>query len=373
MEEREERERQRRLSRGMTKTISTSNTLSLQEELKLSGDFTCYHKEAETKETRRGKATPTDFSEAETSSSGFSDETSAKATQTDEIVPGAFLCSIQDGEECRFSIYDTLYPIENHFRKTPGYRSLFREIFDVLKRAAEAKDDGELLPLLEDQKEPPKVPPVTPATENLPVDFEDLASLPDSLAASDTSSLPDVTIKAEEPATSGTKDILEFVTTRQKKKKRSSNTPTRRRKDVVDITDLVVSAEPSPVASPSRSHRRRARRSYASPAGSHVLTTVQRPRDSREGKEGSHSSAGGGGWEYQPFRSTAAQEVAKLKRLEKSYAEVSERCIVCSEIPDGSQGRRQTARNQIKWVSTTTNTKDFFKYQLLNCFVETLA
>lgn len=94
-------------------------------------------------------ATPTDFSETETSSSGFSDEMSNKATQT-EGRTGSFLCSIADGEDCKFSIYDDNSPFESRFRKTPEYRQLFSEIFSVVKRAAEAKDEGEKLPLLDD-------------------------------------------------------------------------------------------------------------------------------------------------------------------------------------------------------------------------------
>ena len=97
---------------------------------------------------RYSRLHPTDFSEAETSSSGFSDETSNKATQT-EGRPGSFLCSIADGEDCKFSIYDDNSPFESRFRKTPEYRQLFSEIFSVLKRAAEAKDEGEKLPLLD--------------------------------------------------------------------------------------------------------------------------------------------------------------------------------------------------------------------------------
>ncbi|XP_014278011.1 cerebellar degeneration-related protein 2 isoform X3 [Halyomorpha halys] len=136
-------------------------TLSLQEELELSGEFSSFTK------------TGGDLSEAETSSSGFSDEAVSKSTQTEAIVPpGAFLCSITDGDDCKFSIYDEASPIETRFRKTPEYRKLFREIFDVLKRAAEAKDEGESLPLLEDLTPvcdgAPKVPPVTPCTEESP-------------------------------------------------------------------------------------------------------------------------------------------------------------------------------------------------------------
>lgn len=58
--------------------------------------------------------TPTDFSEAETSSSGYSDEISNKCTQTEET----FLCTIADGED-KFSIYDETSPIDSRFRHCP--------------------------------------------------------------------------------------------------------------------------------------------------------------------------------------------------------------------------------------------------------------
>ncbi|XP_073834510.1 cerebellar degeneration-related protein 2-like isoform X1 [Musca autumnalis] len=130
-----------------------------------------------TKADKNRGRTPTEFSEAETSSSGYSDETSNKATQTDER-PGYFLCSIGDGEDCKFSIYDDASPIDSRFRNRPEYRELFKEIFAVLKKAAENKEEGEKLPLLDDThpvsvNTVQKVPPVTPANEELPVDFGD--------------------------------------------------------------------------------------------------------------------------------------------------------------------------------------------------------
>lgn len=48
------------------------------------------------------------------------------------------------------------------------YRHLFKEIFATLKKAAENKDEGEKLPLLDDTNPAFKVPPVTPAAEELP-------------------------------------------------------------------------------------------------------------------------------------------------------------------------------------------------------------
>ncbi|XP_046802546.1 uncharacterized protein LOC111684866 isoform X2 [Lucilia cuprina] len=143
-----------------------------------------------TKNDKNRGRTPTEFSEAETSSSGFSDETSNKGTQTDER-PGYFLCSIGDGEDCKFSIYDDASPIDSRFRNRPEYRELFKEIFAVLKKAAENKEEGDKLPLLDDTHpngvNAQKVPPVTPANEELPVDFADDAQSVISSAVSEQS------------------------------------------------------------------------------------------------------------------------------------------------------------------------------------------
>ena len=159
--------------------------ISLQDELMTSGDFTSFTKnytsdeesnKMSQKSTGVRRKTP-DFSEVETTSSGFSDETSNKATQTEER-SGAFLCTIADGEDCKFTIYDDASPIDTRFRDVPKYRDLFKEIFTVLKKAAENKDDGENLPLLDDQLPDAvdaannTVPPVTPATEDIPCDFD---------------------------------------------------------------------------------------------------------------------------------------------------------------------------------------------------------
>lgn len=156
---------------------------SLQDELLNSGDFSSFNTKYTSDDEKEKKIstelrqkTPTDFSEAETtSSSGYadSDETSTKATQTEENNPASFLFSIADGEDCKFTIYDDAAPIESRFRDRPKYRELFKEIFTVLKKAAENKDEGENLPLLDDkQPEISAVPPVTPAAEEPPCDFD---------------------------------------------------------------------------------------------------------------------------------------------------------------------------------------------------------
>ncbi|XP_013146209.1 PREDICTED: uncharacterized protein LOC106109304 isoform X2 [Papilio polytes] len=178
---------------GSLPAQNQSGPLSLQDELQTSGDYSQFnvkdtdeesghggseeaHKDNQTKKTEstsRKKIIQTpDFSEAETSSSGFSDETSNKATQTERERPGSFLCTIADGEHYRFSIYDDVSPMDSRFRNRPEYRELFKEIFTILKKAAENKDEGERLPLLDDTTAG-KVPPVTPATEEQPGNFTD--------------------------------------------------------------------------------------------------------------------------------------------------------------------------------------------------------
>ncbi|KFB42569.1 AGAP000264-PA-like protein [Anopheles sinensis] len=119
-----------------------------------------------------------EYSEAETASSGYSDEVSNKATQTDES-PKNFLCTIADGKDWRFSIYEDPSAIDSRFRFSPSHRELFREIFSVLKKAAENRDEGDQLPLLDDAKPlvgagkpgATSVPPVTPANEEPPAGF----------------------------------------------------------------------------------------------------------------------------------------------------------------------------------------------------------
>ncbi|CAH2074397.1 unnamed protein product, partial [Iphiclides podalirius] len=207
-----------------------SGPLSLQDALQTSGDYSQFsvkdtdeesgHGEEAPKDNQPKKAEPTsrkkiiqtpDFSEAETSSSGFSDETSNKATQTERERPGSFLCTIADGEDYRFSIYDDVSPMDSRFRNRPEYRELFKEIFTILKKAAENKDEGERLPLLDDTAAN-KVPPVTPATEEPLGNFTDDTqsvlssamseqSLPVSdMTAPETPTLKEMEIPAAEPA-----------------------------------------------------------------------------------------------------------------------------------------------------------------------------
>lgn len=193
---------------------SQSGPMSLQDELQTSGDYSQFsvkdtdeesghgeeaqkdgtqQKKVETTSRKKIIQTP-DFSEAETSSSGFSDETSNKATQTERERPGSFLCTIADGEDYRFSIYDDVSPMDSRFRNRPEYRELFKEIFTILKKAAENKDEGEQLPLLDDTTAG-KVPPVTPATEEPPGNFtDDTQSILSSVMSEQSIPVSDITV-----------------------------------------------------------------------------------------------------------------------------------------------------------------------------------
>ncbi|XP_021931281.1 cerebellar degeneration-related protein 2 isoform X3 [Zootermopsis nevadensis] len=419
-------EMQRRPAPGRQHHVAPStNCLSLQEELQLSGDFSSFNGKVEAdaesdnegiesavpsksckKETDTEKkaekafsATPTDFSEAETSSSGFSDEISNKATQTEgHLPPGSFLCSIADGDDCRFSIYDDASPIESRFRKTPEYRQLFREIFAVLKRAAEAKDEGEQLPLLEDLTpvaEAPKVPPVTPSKEELPNDFhkrnssnnahvsnpdlpnkstsnEDTAgSIADKEIILDTQSDPKVEHTAAgcnpqdlndslaketdlpQPKAAPKKDILEYLSVGVGVRKKShgrKNSPMKTLKPTVAERVEQIESIPSvssctSVTSANRGRRKREVRNFDKGRGGYSQSPIRgespMPFDTWKKQEIQNSPCSQqkpsffqqssyqrlghqqqSTWDFQPFISSASQEVAKLKRLEKSYAEV---------------------------------------------------
>ncbi|KAH8420247.1 hypothetical protein KR009_007991, partial [Drosophila setifemur] len=151
--------------------------------------------------SREQGRTSTEFSEAETSSSGFSEETSNKHTQTDER-PSFFLCSISNGKDCKFSIYDDVSPIECHFRNRPEYKELFKEIFGVLKKAAESNEGPDKIPSLDDDAHLPplaaKVPPVTPTKEESPNDFmDDTQSIVSSIVSEQSIAISECVTKLE--------------------------------------------------------------------------------------------------------------------------------------------------------------------------------
>lgn len=224
--------------------LNSSGPLSLQDELQTSGDYSQFSvkdtdeesghgedaqkgnsqpKKVETNSRKKIIQTP-DFSEAETSSSGFSDETSNKATQTERERPGSFLCTIADGEDYRFSIYDDVSPMDSRFRNRPEYRELFKEIFTILKKAAENKDEGEQLPLLDDTTAG-KVPPVTPANEDLPGNFtDDTQSVLSSVMSEQSIPMSDVTMP-ETPTLKEKEKLVPEVTKKEVKTHNKENKP----------------------------------------------------------------------------------------------------------------------------------------------------
>lgn len=137
------------------------------------------------------------FSEAETSSSEYSDDICNKSTQTDQK-PGYFLCSIDDGKDCKFHIYDDVSPIDSRFRNRPEYRELFKKIFSVLKKAADNKTGSKQLPLLDNihrtesettgdiiENKAINAPSVTSVNEELLTNYTNIAHLVESTTVSE--------------------------------------------------------------------------------------------------------------------------------------------------------------------------------------------
>ncbi|XP_063222094.1 cerebellar degeneration-related protein 2 isoform X2 [Bacillus rossius redtenbacheri] len=350
------------------------NCLSLQDELRLSGDFNSFNSKNETEGSSNsldhqenvGKVngftknkvhkafsgTPTEFSEAETSSSGFSDEISNKATQTEKYLPGYFLCSVADGDDCRISIYDDINPVESRFRKTPEYKQLFREIFAVLKRAAEEKTECEQAAALNSapavSSQAAAAEPMPKAEEKPPSAVQQSKRSQDNTRAKTTPKLPvkDVLVDKDAPTdkdapslpngedrcgpqndgnpvvqrnTDSPKpkhDILEYLALGSGRKKSHSrkNSPAKGPRGVEKVERMeAMAAVGSCVARlQAGSNRQGGRRRR----DTRVFENQNYARDRSVQKVES--------WDFQPqpFVSAASQEVAKLRRLEKSYAEV---------------------------------------------------
>ncbi|XP_026295589.1 cerebellar degeneration-related protein 2-like isoform X3 [Apis mellifera] len=356
---------------------SVPTPMSLQEELEMSGEFNSFQSPTLETETQQepnaaksavgnatraktemcGKkvfsATPTDFSEAETSSSGFLDETSNKATQT-EGRPGSFLFSFADGEDCKFSIYDDNSPFESRFRETPEYRQLFSEIFRVLKRAAEAKDEGEKLPLLDDSTSTNNSQQQSVLQEDVPSETtDDNQSVSSSIFSSAVSEPPYIVQissngvneqqNGEVTLAKNGKNIIRNVNrsdylmlnSKKKSKKHSSASKKLTYNDIRPTTpDVIPTTNPKFVPSKSNSGGKKKFRPFtiADQNGgtcngyAYPNKTKDSPPNSAaksSNNAGNNSSQHNNSFEYRDYKpSTASVEVARLKRLEMSYAEV---------------------------------------------------
>ncbi|XP_055685584.1 cerebellar degeneration-related protein 2 isoform X3 [Lutzomyia longipalpis] len=361
-----------------------SQVIGLPEESHTSGDFSSIHTKDTDEESAAGSGrrtaaaesgkttgarrkttlrTPTDFSETETTSSGYSDETSNKATQTDERA-GSFLCTIADGEDCKFSIYDDASPIGSRFRNRPEYRELFKEIFAVLKKAAENRDEGDKLPLLDDTHPPSdvKVPPVTPATEDLPEIQDDAISVTSSMVSEQSVAMSECITKTERRKieqqkkhanqenkppvgqivedgrvlTPYKRQPLEYlsVSVNVRKKHRKN-----RRNHAIDRSESPAGlpSPPKVFYSHGSGRKRRDMRpvdlSKLSPSGfdwpgkqSTNRAVSESPSTPTAGNS-SHNDMETSAVEFRP--STASQDLQKLKKLDLSYAEVLRRADKC--------------------------------------------
>ncbi|KAH0561791.1 cerebellar degeneration-related protein 2 [Cotesia glomerata] len=340
------------------KPSPTPPCMSLQEELEMSGDFNSLQTapseaapEPKTNGFRRYpkkpfSGTPTDFSEAETSSSGFSDETSNKETQTDGRL-GSLLCSIADGEDCKFSIYDDNSPFESRFRKTPEYRQLFSEIFCILKRAAEAKDEGEKLPLLDStvsasarRDEPAHAQEHAQEPEELTDDTQSVLSSVISSVVSEPvirvhTSTPEKENenqkKFQEPPRNQRRHHLDYLSIQVRKK----NTAKKHHRKVFNESNEIIPSSRnqvpgthSPVPGTGKPNRRIKFRplTTAEQDGTHwngntIHVFASRNKEARNNHRfcSSNNVPNNGSLEFKP--STASEEVARLRRLEMSYAE----------------------------------------------------
>ncbi|XP_022909619.2 cerebellar degeneration-related protein 2-like isoform X1 [Onthophagus taurus] len=342
--------------------------LSLQEELQMSGEFQNHQNTKDTDEesgncdcmkrsssqkqrkTPFSRTTPTDFSEAETSSSGFCDETFTKATQTDEmrLKPGSFLCTIGDGNDCIRIYDDTTSPIESRFRNRPEYRELFKEIFGVLNKASKNKRDDEGFLILDDDNEEKvlKVPPVTPNVEQLP-DFPDNLTDDTQSIFSSSSQQEEVTLiennpKSEENQVDSKpqsqtqqnepqervltpliRPPLESITVQVNVRKRSSS---RKKKPYAERSDSpvthIVGSPKVTFSNKSNGRRRRMLENKDVWKGNTAIfynRSMQSPSpnpDRNNGGTYKYEHA----FEFKP--SPASQELHKLKTLERTYADV---------------------------------------------------
>lgn len=380
----EQQQKQFRRKPEISSVTQPKHCMSLHDELEMSGIYDVdkrYLTDSEIedenelveqrKKVQNLKLNPTPSVKSTASSPGGED-VRHKGTQTEVLaaLPGSFLCKISDGNDCQFSIYDDASPVESRFRKTPEYRQLFKEIFAVLKRAAEAKDEGESLPLLDDRLpcaapaadayQHSKVPPVTPAREDLPV-------IPTKAEVVHVVQRDEVEVKKEpgEAAAANVEEAPKAATVNQAENRpdvmaqlmqgvKFSVGPKKHVNSRCDQKGFASAHHVSPSPSPSHSRSTSSKRRAASKARKKRDRLTDSPNRSRERHQqksnkpvdsvvdylnacGGNSSDGDA--QPAPIRrarpqsmfvfgtanssvSSASQDVAKLKILEKSYAEV---------------------------------------------------
>ncbi|XP_017875911.1 cerebellar degeneration-related protein 2-like isoform X2 [Ceratina calcarata] len=348
------------------KNSTPSTCMSLQDELKMSCELNSLKISDPAPKTQQQdqtskidtvcnkksfSSTPTEFSEAETLSSGYMDETTNRGTQTEDRA-GFFLCSIADGDDCKFSIfYNENSPFESRFERTPAeHRQIFKNILDVVKRNAEGKNEGEKLSLPNDSHNQNSTTLSYPQSSTLQEDIvlgettDDNKSvvssvlslplsepvqrlqMPESSNGVDERKIED---SKEGPKNQEYEDYLLMNGTKKPVKKQ------RGRKQKSTIVDVVPTVNPNHI-SPKYSGKKKfrlfttANQNGSMVNGSYSYTNKNRSPNSdkrqnnnscsRNSNEQKENNASFGYKVYKP--STASQEVARLKRLEMSYAEV---------------------------------------------------
>ncbi|EFA09463.2 cerebellar degeneration-related protein 2-like isoform X2 [Tribolium castaneum] len=321
-----------------------NNGVSLQEELQMSGDFSV----ATTKDTDEESGldslkqvhpkarmtishTPTDFSEAETSSSGFSDETSNKYTQTEDR-PGAFLCTIADGED-RFSIYNDASPISSRFKNQPEYQDLFKEIFTVLKKTADTKTE---IPKIED-KTPPRALPedesqiteldddsqsvVSSTMSELSMSQNEPTTIIENIIQAQNQPIPDAEVqeKPERVLKPLVRQPLEYLSVEVRKRSSSRRKNKFAERSDSPVTHIIGSPKISYSSRPSSGRKRRDFKNVPENDATWNGNTIQFWSSNRNIASPTPSQ-GSGKFEFRP--SLASQELHKLKKLDLSYAEV---------------------------------------------------
>ncbi|XP_043464560.1 cerebellar degeneration-related protein 2 isoform X2 [Leptopilina heterotoma] len=369
-----------------SKTTAQNTCLSLQEELRMSGEFNNFQnatttttiiesKEKSAKIKKSGKkfsSTPTDFSEAETLSSGFSDETINKSTQTDGR-PGSLLCSIADGDNCKLSIYDDNSTFESRFNHTPEYRQIFSEIVSALKRAAEAKEESEKSPQN-------NISDISNISSNYSFGTDGVGSE----ETDDTQSVMSSTIcsvvsepiiklipphfsnkerhhKVEAEKTSETpsrplhykRQPLDYLSIQTRKKSAKKNSPKKSfNVEPHSTPDVIPTTNPKFTNAKSNSGSKRRFRPLTNTdleSGvwnghtTHFYSSKKkdrRPTNSHPRTSQSNSSnQSNSSFEYKDYKpSVASQEIAKLKKLDMSYAEV----LRMPNKPKGTNMRRSS-------------------------------
>lgn len=298
--------------------------MSLHEELAASMNEAAKGLETGTRPKDQRK-TPTNMSETETLSSGFSEDTCHKTTQTESLLSAA--ADLFDESANSFDM------LECRFQNKLEYKELFKEIFTTLKNATEPKNI--------DTDEQPFIDNSNNMYEELSECTEDAQSIVSSVMSEQSLAMSECITKTERRRIKKQQKMSE-------KEKVSCATGEENRPPVVcgvaPNGRLVTPYNRDPLLdSLSLSSKKRTRRSknkkdkYAKPLGSNTSENAQlqstmlswnaemaefysRMDSPTPSLVGRYKAEGTSEVEFKP--SSASKELHKLKKLDLSYAEV---------------------------------------------------